>query len=93
MVDPLTLVEAQGNASLLQQANGGYVIEGANGVQFLNYQGTQVLPGAFTGWTLGSIDAPNQASGYVANWTNAGANQAGIWTTNSTGDFVSARLV
>ena len=93
MVDPLTLVKAQGNASLLQQANGGYVIDGANGVQFLNYQGTQVLPGAFTGWTLGSIDAPNQASGYIANWTHAGDQQAAIWTTNSTGDYTSARLV
>jgi len=89
-VDPLTQVEAAGSASLLQQANGGYVIDGDNGIQFLNFQGTQITPGFAPGWTLNGVEG--QGSGYAANWTAPGGAQQYNWFTNSTGDFLSAGL-
>jgi hypothetical protein len=89
-VDPLTQVETAGSASLLQQANGGYVIDGANGIQFLNFQGTQVTPGFAPGWTLNGVEG--QGSGYAANWTAPGGAQQYNWFTNSTGDYLSAGL-
>ena len=89
-VDPLTQVETAGSASLLQQTNGGYVIDGANGIQFLNYQGTQVTPGFAPGWTLNGVES--QGSGYAANWTAPNGTQQYNWFTNSTGDYLSAGL-
>jgi serralysin len=91
-VDPLTQVEIVGSASLLQQANGGYVIDGANGIQFLNYQGTQITPGFAPGWTLNGVEGQDQSSGYVANWTAPNGTQQYNWFTNSTGDYLSAGL-
>jgi hypothetical protein len=91
MVDGLTAVEEVGSASLLQQANGGYVIDGANGIQFLNYEGTQVTQSSFApDWTLNGVET--QDSGYAANWTRNSDQQTGTWSTNSTGDYLSAAL-
>ena len=90
MVDGLTAVEEVGSASQLQQDNGGYVIDGANGIQFLNYRGTQVTPGFSSDWTLNGVET--QGSGYAANWTRNSDQQTGTWSTNSTGDYLSAAL-
>ena len=90
MVDGLTAVEEVGSASLLKQDNGGYVIDGANGIQFLNYQGSQVTPGFTSDWTLNGVES--QGSGYAANWTRNSDQQAATWSTNSTGDYLSAAL-
>jgi hypothetical protein len=34
----------------------------------------------------------SQGSGYAANWTRNSDQQAATWSTNSTGDFLSAAL-
>jgi serralysin len=89
-IDSLTQAGTTGNASLLMQANNGYVIDGANGIQFLNYQGSQITPGFSTDWTLNGVS--NQGSGYVAHWTRNSDALSAYWLTNSTGDFLSSGL-
>ena len=89
-IDPITQVGTTGNASLLQQPDLGYVIDGANGIQFLNYQGSQITQGFSTDWTLNGVS--DQGSGYVAHWTRNSDALSAYWLTNSTGDFLSSGL-
>jgi serralysin len=95
MVDPLTLVKTTGvgvtAASLLQPDNGGYVIDGPNGVQFLTYKGKQLTDSTFPGLSLNGIES--QGSGYITDWTKTVGGQKSTWTTNSTGEFQTFKLV
>jgi hypothetical protein len=88
-IETLTQVGTSGSASLLRQ-DSGYVIDGANGIQFLSFRGSQVTPNTFTDWTLNGVS--NQGSGYVAHWTRNSDALSQYWLTNSTGDFLSSGL-
>jgi hypothetical protein len=86
----LTTVETDGTASLFKQGN-NYVVDGPNGVQFLTYKGKQLTDSTFPGLSLNGIES--QGSGYITDWTKTVGGQKSTWTTNSTGEFQTFKLV
>src|SRR5215475_1408868 len=87
----LTVIESSGSTSLLTngtnyflQPNGGAAVE-------LRYGGAPVTAGEFDqygAWT--PIAAEQTASGYEVAWKIPGADQYTIWTTDSSGNYLSS---
>jgi Tryptophan-rich Synechocystis species C-terminal domain len=53
----------------------------------LSYNGTPITAGQFGGWTV--IAAVQTASGYDIAWKMSGSNEYTIWSTDSSGNYVS----
>ncbi|MET4371899.1 serralysin [Bradyrhizobium sp. LB12.1] len=85
---PATTIEAIGATSLM--ANGGnfYMspVGGGSAVELI-YSGSPVVTGQFGAWT--PLGVEQASSGYEIAWQAAGTNQFSVWTTDSTGKFIS----
>jgi hypothetical protein len=83
-----TLIESSGTTSLLLAGN-NYLLQpnGAGAVE-LSYGGSPVTVGQFPGWT--PIAAQQTSTGYEVAWEVPGADQYGVWDTDSTGNLVSS---
>ena len=83
-----TVIEAQGSTSLVQVANDYflYPVGGSSGPE-LSYNGAPVTAGEFGSWML--IGAEKTASGYEVAWQVTGADQYSVWSTDSSGDYLS----
>ena len=84
---PLT-IESFGVTSLVQVGNNYFLnpVAGGTGPE-LNVSGSPVVTGEYSGWTL--IGAEQTSTGYDVAWKNAALNSYAIWTTDSSGNFVS----
>ena len=77
---------AYGTTSLTEIGDEYFLYNGGSGPP-LSLFGTQVVAGEFGGWVL--IGAVQTASGYDIAWEVPGANQYTVWTTDSSGNYLS----
>ena len=77
-------------ATSLDEADGEYVMLGANGFgPWLEYNGSPVTSGQFGAWTpIGAAELP--AGGYEIAWKNAATGLYNVWHANADGDYVSS---
>ena len=72
----------------LAEIGTNYFLEGGGGsAPELKYSGAAVTAGEFGGWV--PIGAVQTASGYDIAWEIPGANQYTVWTTDSSGNYLS----
>jgi hypothetical protein len=87
MIGPTTtVIEADGSNSLTQVAN-EYFLYGSGSGPSLKYNGAAVTAGQFGTWT--PIAMEPVAGGYEVVWKVMGADQYTVWTTDSSGNFLS----
>ena len=84
---PATTIESFGSTSLVAVGNNFFLDNSAGSGPELKYQGAPVVAGQFSGWT--PIGAEQTATGYEVAWKIAGANQYTVWTTDSSGNYLS----
>src|SRR5260221_656210 len=85
---PGTLIEAQGATSLVEVGTKFFLDSISTGTgPSLKYAGADVAAGQFGNWT--PIGAEQTASGYQVAWKIPGTDQYSIWTTDSSGNFIS----
>jgi 20S proteasome alpha/beta subunit len=85
----VSVVESFGSTELVQAGNNFflYSLGGSTGPE-LKLSGTPVTAGQFVGnWT--PLGAEATASGYEVAWENVGANQYTVWSTDSSGNYLS----
>jgi serralysin len=83
-----TVIEAFGSTSLVEVGNNFYLdsISSGSGPE-LKISGAAFVVGQAGGWT--PIGAEQTATGYEVAWKVAGADQYGVWNTDSSGNYVS----
>jgi serralysin len=90
--NPITkVVQTDGSTSLVEVGSNYFLdpVGGSSGPE-LKFGGTPVVPGSgqFSGWA--AIGAVQTSTGYDVAWKDAGTNQYAVWTTDSSGNFVSS---
>jgi serralysin len=86
-----TVIEAFGSTKLVEVGNNYYLYSNSSGTgPELQYGGTPVVAGAgqFSGWA--PIGAEQIAGGYNVAWKDVATNQYSIWTTDSSGNFITS---
>jgi hypothetical protein len=84
-----TVIESFGSTSLVQVGGNYYLDSVSTGTgPELKLNGTAVLAGQFG--TIAPIGAEQTASGYDVAWKVPGADQYLIWSTDSSGNYLSA---
>jgi protocatechuate 3,4-dioxygenase beta subunit len=76
-----------GTATSLAQVGTNYFLDNAGSGPELKYGGAPVTAGEFGGWT--PIGAVQTATGYDVAWKVAGADQYSVWSTDSSGNYIS----
>jgi 20S proteasome alpha/beta subunit len=86
------VIEAVGSTSLVEVGNNFYLnsISSGSGPE-LKIAGVAFVAGQIGAWT--PIGAEQTATGYEIAWKVAGADQYGIWNTDSSGNYVSNSAV
>jgi hypothetical protein len=82
-----TVIESNGATSLTAVGSNFYLYDSTGAGPSLKYGGTIYTAGYFSGWS--PISAEKTASGYQVAWKASGADQYSIWTTDSTGNYIS----
>ncbi len=83
-----TIIESFGSTALVEVGNNFYLDSNVTGTgPALKYGGTLVTAGEFGGWT--AIGTEQTATGYEVAWKMTGADQYGVWATDSNGNYLS----
>jgi len=83
-----TVIEASGSTSLVAAGNNFYLNSNSSGSgPELKYAGAPVVAGQFG--AVSPIGAEQTATGYQVAWKFTGADQYGVWYTDSSGNFDS----
>ncbi|MDI1267018.1 MAG: M10 family metallopeptidase C-terminal domain-containing protein [bacterium] len=83
-----TVLEAQGATSLVKSGGNFYLNNISSGVgPTLKYGGSAFVDGQFGGWT--PIAAEQAGSGYQVAWKMGSADNYSVWSTDSSGNYVS----
>jgi hypothetical protein len=82
-----TVIESSGSASLLAAGNIYLIQPHGGGAVELSLNGSPVTAGQFGAWT--PIGAEQTATGYEVAWSVPGADQYWVWSTDSSGNYVS----
>jgi serralysin len=87
----VTVIQTDVSTSLVQVGSNYfmYPVGGSSGPE-LSFNGAPVVAGAgqFSGWApIGAVQTP---TGYDVAWKDAATNQYSVWTTDSSGNFVSS---
>ena len=83
---PSVVIESAGSTSLTLVGSNYYLYDSGAGPQ-LKYGGAPVVVGQIAGWA--PIAGEQISGGYRVVWKANGADQYTIWTTDSSGNFVS----
>jgi serralysin len=85
---PTTVIEADGSTSLVEVGSNYFLfpVGGSWGPE-LSYAGAPVVAGQLGAWA--PIGAEQTASGYEVAWKLAGADEYGVWDTDSSGNYIS----
>jgi serralysin len=86
---PGTVIQTDGSTSLVQVGSNYFLdpVGGSSGPE-LKFGGAPVVAGQFSGWApLGAVQT---STGYDMAWKDATTNQYAVWTTDSSGNFVSS---
>jgi hypothetical protein len=81
-----TVIESNGSTSLTEVGNQFYLYSGGVGPA-LTYGGAAVVAGQYGAWA--PIAAEQTASGYEVAWKLAGADQYTVWSTDSSGNYLT----
>ena len=81
------MIESFGSTSLAEVGNNYFLDNSAGSGPELKYGGAAVAAGQFGAWT--PIGAEQTASGYEVAWKVPGADQYTVWTTDSSGNYLS----
>jgi hypothetical protein len=86
---PTKVIQTDGSTSLVQVGSNYFLdpVGGSSGPE-LKFGGAAVVAGEFSGWT--ALGAVQTASGYDVAWKDAATNQYAVWTTDSSGNFISS---
>ncbi|UPK02139.1 M10 family metallopeptidase C-terminal domain-containing protein [Bradyrhizobium sp. 170] len=84
--NPSVVIESAGVTSLTQVGSNYYLYNSGAGPQ-LKYGGAPVVVGQIAGWA--PIAGEQISGGYQVVWKANGADQYTLWTTDSSGNFVS----
>ena len=84
---PTSVIESIGSTSLVSVGNNFFLDNSAGSGPELKYAGAAVVAGQFSTWT--PIGAEQTATGYEVAWKVPGANQYTVWTTDSSGNYLS----
>jgi serralysin len=88
---PTTVIEADGSTSLVAAGNNYFLYAvGTSSGPALEYNGAAIVAGQFGSWA--PIGAEQTASGYEVAWKLAGADAYGVWSTDSSGSYVSSAI-
>jgi len=90
MSSNLNIIESSGTTTLLTDGTYYYLQIGNGPAVELSYNGAPVTVGEYGAWT--PIAAQQTATGYEVALEEVGANQYGVWDTDSSGNYVSASL-
>ena len=82
-----TVIESFGSTSLTEVGNNFYLYNGAGSGPELKYGSAAVVAGQFSTWT--PIGAEQTATGYEVAWKVPGTNQYTVWTSDSSGNYLS----
>ena len=78
--------------TILTEVGNNYFLDGTGGTgPELQKGGVNVVAGQFAGWQ--PIGAAETATGYEVAWKLAGTNDYIVWSTNSSGNFVSQTAI
>jgi cytochrome c2 len=86
----LTTIESSGTTSLLTDGTDYYLQIGDGPAVELSYDGAPVTVGEFGAWT--PIAAQQTATGFEVALKEVGADQYGVWDTDSSGNYVSSPI-
>jgi 20S proteasome alpha/beta subunit len=88
-----TVIEAAGSTSLVESGNNFFFEPNSGGgpAVELSYGGAPAVAGQFGQWV--PIGAEQTATGYEVAWKVAGADQYTVWTTDSSGNYLSSAFV
>ena len=89
-IPPPKVIESSGSMSLVTDGTNYYLEPNGGTAVKLNYNGAPVTVGQFGAWT--PIAAQQTATGYEVALEDGGANQYGVWDTDSSGNYVSGPL-
>jgi 20S proteasome alpha/beta subunit len=82
------LIESSGSTSLVGVGNNYYFYSNSTGTgPELKYGGAAVVTGQAAPWT--PIGVEQTSTGYDVAWKNTSTNQGSIWSTDSSGNFLS----
>ena len=81
------MIQTDGSTSLTKIGNQFFVLTAAAPAPALRYGGALVVAGEFGAWT--PIAAVQTATGYEVAWTIRGANTYTVWSTDSSGNYLS----
>ncbi|WP_426616200.1 hypothetical protein [Bradyrhizobium sp. McL0616] len=86
-----TTIEASGSTKLVVSGNSYYLQSISTGVgPILSLSGTNLLTTSIPGWV--AIGAEQTATGYDVAWRYGSANTYAVWSTNSSGRYLSTLL-
>jgi len=89
---PASVIESSGPTSLVEVSNNFFLDSNSTGSgPELKSGGTAVTAGQLGAWT--PIAVEQTATGYDVAWKVAGADQYGVWYTDSSGNFISNTAV
>ena len=86
---PHVVIQTDGSTSLVQVGNNYFLdpVGGSSGPE-LSYGGAAVTTGEFAGWTaIGAVQV--SGGGYDVAWENTSAGLYTVWSTNSSGNYLS----
>ena len=89
---PPTVIEAFGSTSLLAEGNNYFLQPNGGSAVELSFGGAPVVAGQFdqNGGNWVPIGAEQTANGYEVAWKVTGADQFTVWSTDSSGNYLSS---
>ena len=85
------MIQTDGSTSLTEVWYNYFLDNSSGSGPALEYNGADVVAGEFGAWM--PIGAVQTASSYDVAWEIPGANEFGVWTTDSNGNFISSTPV
>src|ERR1700685_2663847 len=84
-------IESVGPTSLVEEGSNYFLRSDSGSSVALSYGGAAVVDGQFGSWT--PIGAEQTATGYEVAFKVTGADQYTIWSTDSSGNYLSSAFV
>ena len=84
---PTTVIEANGSTRLTEVGDHFFLYDGSGSGPSLKYAGADYVAGQFGAWT--PIGAEQTATGYEVAWKVTGADQYTVWSTDSSGNYIT----
>ena len=81
------MIEANGSTRLTEVGDHFFLYDGSGSGPSLKYAGADYVAGQLGAWT--PIGAEQTATGYEVAWKVTGADQYTVWSTDSSGNYIT----